>query len=515
MLGSIRRQVYFCNLMCAIVIGHGQDFHVKFCDIVSPIDRDRGLKVIISNGSLFLAAVLHIFSAAHIFAVFHHLGQNIQKRQLLRRQVGIADDLARNIAVDIHGIRLALKGDAGYRHIFCRLEYCLVGVLQCGLEAFPRHGSIQPLGAVDPVLCCLYAAFVHRDGGGAFLCLHGGLSLIGALNGGHTAHLNRACGGLCGCFCRRGIHTRRLRFPGLYGCRGGLGAACLSPGHVHRAACAAQHCADGHVMDGLTAVKAGGGIIGCPLQNRLEHRLHKFLAALAQGGRGHTSGRRLGQLGHRFHCRRFPKPGYQLPGQLLRRTRAKRFCKRCRHVGDLLRGSGERSRPQAIGQLLPIARTALPCLLRAGAKCPNRHGDKRTSAGQQGKSDIPCQLCSGYAHIHGKLPQVSQPLLGLRNVRLRGCFQLVRRVIKLLCGLHGPLLLGLRGGGDLADHPLIPGNHIGKGLPFLLGQRRPIQLFAGIQHLLIPGIVLPELADLGRVVLGGNGCIQMSQPLNE
>ena len=107
MLGSIRRQVYFYNLMRPVIVRHRQDFYVKFCNKVLPIDYDRGFKIIVTDCRGLLPSVLHILPAAYIRSIPDHLRQHIQQRQLFRRQIRVADDLSGHIAVDVNRIGLA------------------------------------------------------------------------------------------------------------------------------------------------------------------------------------------------------------------------------------------------------------------------------------------------------------------------------------------------------------------------------------------------------------------------
>ena len=182
--------------MCPIVVCHGQDFHIKLGDIILTIDRHRGFKVVVTQNCLLFPAVLHIFSAAHIFAILNHLGQNIQQGQLFRRQVGVADDLAGHAVGNIYRVWLSFKSQPLHGNALRCLEYGFICVSQNGFKAFPSRGICQILSTVDPVLRPLHAAAVHCDDGGAFLRLHRRLALIGVLDGGDAPRLHRPRGGL-------------------------------------------------------------------------------------------------------------------------------------------------------------------------------------------------------------------------------------------------------------------------------------------------------------------------------
>ena len=182
--------------MRPIVIDVGFYLNIKCRNIGMSVDRNRRFKIVIPNGFLFLAPVLHIRSAANIFSVFYHLGKDVQQRQLFRRQIGIADDLAGHIVVDVYRVGPALIGDAGYRHIFHRLKQRFIGILQRSLESPAILRAIEPAGTVHPPLRRLYAAAVHCDGGSAFLCLHRHLALIGVLDGGYPPGPDRSQGRL-------------------------------------------------------------------------------------------------------------------------------------------------------------------------------------------------------------------------------------------------------------------------------------------------------------------------------
>ena len=59
--GLCLRQVYFYYLMGAIVVRSGQDFHIKTCNIMFPIDRDRRFKIIVSDRGFFLLPCFSYF----------------------------------------------------------------------------------------------------------------------------------------------------------------------------------------------------------------------------------------------------------------------------------------------------------------------------------------------------------------------------------------------------------------------------------------------------------------------
>ncbi len=313
MLGSIRRQVYFYNLMRPVIVRHRQDFYVKFCNKVLPIDYDRGFKIIVTDCRGLLPSVLHILPAAYIRSIPDHLRQHIQQRQLFRRQIRVADDLSGHIAVDVNRIGLALIGHSGHRDAAGGLEHRFVDILQGGFE--PLTVVLTILRLLDPVSRRMDALSAHCESSCASLRLNRHRPLIGPLDCGNEPNLDspllrrplrggvlRACG-------HRLRALRALRLPASGGRGGGVfrlparlflrrpacrgvdpsGGPDLSASQdaAHHGAARELPGSGGWVEDG-PPVRGGEQGIARPvhgvLQGPFDHALHHFLLALVHHG---------------------------------------------------------------------------------------------------------------------------------------------------------------------------------------------------------------------------------------
>ena len=184
-------------------------------------------------------------------------------------------------------------------------------------------------------------------------------------------------------------------------------------------------------------------------------------------------------------------------------------------AGQLLRPHADRRAAEAIAQLLAVAGPRLPCLLGSGAEAPQRHGGQGAAARQQGRGQVSRHLRPGDAHVHRELPQGAEPLLGLLHVPGGALRQTIRRRVGLARRLQRPRLLGLGVLRQPPDGLLIAPDDGLEYLPLLLRQGLSLQVLSGVQHGLVPGVVLPQLPGLPLVLVVLDGGVEPPQPLHD